>query len=542
MILTIDLGTSVTKVVVWSDEGPVAVGRSPLVSNYTVDNRAEQDPTSWWPSVVAACDAARSSLDGGSDTPGHRARVFGDIGAIGFAAARQTFVPVAADATPLGRALLWSDRRAGDEAVSLAASFDGGAGADRDGGAGSGGAGAVRRRTGVVLDGGSVAAKIAWLERHEPERIKGARWLLTPRDLVAWRLTGEVATDHTMASASGLFEMSRSSGTGHDNAGDEEKLGPVVPGLADGVGDRLPESRPSNTVIGGLLGAPAGELGLTAGIPVVIGAGDRACEVLGTGASERWPMVSWGTTANVSVPVGRLGAPRTFPTDEAKTDETDKAISEATGEAMLVTRGALGGWLLEGGLSAAGSLVEWLAGLAGLDVGVVVDRARSSLPGSGGVIVLPWFGGARAPWWRDTARGAVVGLSFDHDVGDMARAVIESVAWDVNRCLESAFETASGLTGPDGIVLAGGGANRAPWTEILSSVTGLPTRRRRSGEAASAGAAMIVARAVGGQQFDLDRLDPVEAETSPDPSMVALYASLRPTVDAAAAAVIELGR
>ena len=138
-------------------------------------------------------------------------------------------------------------------------------------------------------------------------------------------------------------------------------------------------------------------------------------------------MVSWGTTANVSVPVDRLGA-----REHANTART----------AMIVTRGALGGWLLEGGLSAAGSLVDWLARLAGLDVEVVMDRARSSPPGSSGVVVLPWFGGARAPWWRDTARGAVVGLSFDHDVGDMARAVIESVAWDVCRCLESAFDRA----------------------------------------------------------------------------------------------------
>ena len=196
---------------------------------------------------------------------------------------------------------------------------------------------------------------------------------------------------------------------------------------------------------------------------------------------------------------------------------------------MIVTRGALGGWLLEGGLSAAGSLLDWLARLVGLDVDVVVDRARSSPPGVTGVIVLPWFGGARAPWWRATARGAVVGLSFDHDVGDMARAVIESVAWDVVRCLDSAFEALSGAPAPHGLVLGGGGATTAPWTEILGAVTGLPTRRRRSGEAASAGAALLTARASGGQPpLDLDRLDPAEADEPPDPAMVARYSDTPP--------------
>jgi sugar (pentulose or hexulose) kinase len=79
------------------------------------------------------------------------------------------------------------------------------------------------------------------------------------------------------------------------------------------------------------------------------------------------------------------------------------------------------------------------------------------------------------------------------------------------------------------------------WNEILTAVTGLPARRRRSGEAASAGAAMVAARATG-IELDLERLDPVDVELSPDPSTVASYAALRPAVDAAAAAVIDLGR
>jgi xylulokinase len=512
VILTVDLGTSVTKVVVWGDDGPLAVGRSPLQCSYLPDNRAEQDPGSWWPSVVAACTAARTALGTRSE------RVLADIGAIGFAAARQTFVPVAADATPLGPALLWSDRRAHAEALSLAESF------------GDDGANAVRRRTGVVLDAGSVAAKVAWLERHEPERLDAARWLLAPRDLVAWRLTGEVSTDDTMASATGLYELSggRVDGGGLGDGGrvgggggGSGGLGPLVSGLVDGVANRLPQSRPAATVLGGLLAGPAAELGLPVGTPVVIGAGDRACEVLGAASSQSRPMVSWGTTANVSVPVGNLVDPMP--------------------EAMIVTRGALGGWLLEGGLSAAGSLVDWLARLAGLDTDSLMERARSSPPGSRGVIALPWLGGARAPWWRDTARGAFVGLTFDQGIGDLARAVVESVAWDVVRCLESAAAARPGGPTPVGLVLGGGGAKLSLWTEILTAVTGLPACRRRSGEAASAGAAIVAARATG-IDFDLERADPIDVETAPDPSTAACYAAARPAVDLAAAAVIELRR
>ncbi len=510
MILTVDLGTTVTKVVVWGDGGPpIAVGRSSLVSTYGPDNRVEQDAGTWWPSVVAACAAARSAL--GAEAAG----AFGAVDALGFSAARQSFVPVAADATALGPALLWSDRRALAEATSLAASFD------TDTHAADGGA-VVRARTGVVLDPGSVAAKVAWLQHHEPERLGGARWLLSPRDLIAWRLTGEVATDHTLASATGLYELSGADGLG--------PLGPLVAGLVDAAADLMPPSRPSDSVLGGLLAGPAGELGLRVGVPVVIGAGDRPCEVLGAGSSPSWPMVSWGTTANVSVPVPRLLGPPPH--------------------TMIVTRGALGGWLLEGGLSAAGSLLEWLARLTGRDIASLMEDAASSPPGSRGVVVLPWFGGARAPWWRDTARGGVVGLSFDHDAGDVARAVVESVAWDVTRCLQSVTDTCGSAPAPVGLVLGGGGANVALWTDILTAVTGLSARRRRSGEAASAGAAVLVARATAtagaGADADLgvvlERLDPVDTEMTPDPAMTARYATLRPVADTAADAVIELGR
>ncbi len=514
MILTIDLGTSVTKVVVWGAHGPIASGRSALESHYGAGNRAEQDPASWWPSVVAAADQARAELDTRHGTR-HGTRLdsgssdgWEAIEAVGFAAARQSFVPVAADGTPLGPALLWSDRRAAAEARAVADSF------------GPDGAATVRRCTGVVLDAGSVAAKVAWLERHEPDRLEASRWLLAPRDVIAWRLTGEVSTDVTLASATGLFGM----GT--------DVLGPVVPGLLDAVGslaDRLPEPRRSDSIVGGVRRQPAAELGLRADIPVVIGAGDRACEVLGAGASERWPMVSWGTTANVSVPVVDLvgtGPP-----------------------AMIVTRGALEGWLLEGGLSAAGSAVDWLARLAGTDVDTVMDRARSSPPGARGVRALAWFGGARAPWWRDTARAGLLGLSLDHDIGDMARAVVESVAWDVARCLDAAASDRADGAEPIGVVLGGGGATDALWVDVLTAVTGRPARRRRSGDAAAAGAAMIVARTIGAEVGEIGEIGEIEAgaapgggdevETSPDPSLTAAYAALRPTADAAAAAVID---
>lgn len=475
MILTVDLGTSATKVAAWDETGMQSAGRATLDTAFGADGRAEQDPAVWWASVVEAADGVA-----GDDAAA--------VDAIGFAAARQTFVPVDADGTPLGPGILWSDRRAAAEADELARA--------------AGGVDAVHRRTGSWLDGGSVAAKVAWLARHEPERLAATRWLLAPRDLVVRIMTGEVATDLTLASASGLY----------DGAGE------LVGELAGAWRGLLPDVVPSATVVGTLRADAARALGLPAGVPVVIGAGDRAAEVVGAGASTSEPMVSWGTTANVSLP----SATRPDPPD-----------------GLSVTRGALGGWVLEGGLSAAGSLLDWLGRLTGLDAAELWSWAAGSPPGSRGVVALPWLGGARAPWWSGAARAAFAGLSPEHDAGDLARAAVEGVARDVARCLELA---AAALPARYVAVVAGGGGSRhRVWTEALTGTTGLPARTRASSELASAGAAVVASAAIGGH-LSAQLVNPPAATVSPDPAVVAAYRALRPAADDAAHAVLGLGR
>jgi xylulokinase len=475
VILTIDLGTSVTKAALWDVDGMVAAGRADLTTTHPAAQRAEQDPETWWPSVVDACAAT------GSRSPGMAA-----ADAIVFASARQTFVPVSAAGEPQGAALLWSDRRATVEAGRLAEAC--------------GGTDAIRERTGTMLDGAAVPAKVAWLADHERDRLDGSAWILSPRDLVVRHLTGAVATDTTLASATGWYDFQ----------------GQAVPELADPVAGKLPEVVPPDTVIGAVRPGPARALGVTPGIPVVIGAGDRACEVLGTGASAEQPMVAWGTTANVSVPVENR--PRPVPAG------------------LTVTRGAFGGWLLEGGLSAAGSLLAWVGGLTGLPPEELARQALLRPPGAEGVVALPWPGGARAPWWRDDARAGFVGLGFEHGPADLARAVLEGVAFDVARCLD-----AMGAVGmvPRQLATGGSVATGPAWTQVVTGVTGLAAEQRRAGEAAMAGAALVASAALA-TGLQLDRINPVETLTKPAPDMVLRYAEMRTTADRVAATALGL--
>ena len=471
MILTLDIGTSMVKAAVWGEDGLGAQGSAPLVTEHPGPGRVEQDAGRWWPAVVEACRPCRLA-----DSALEAAVLTG---------ARQTFVPVDADGEPLGAALVWSDRRATAQAGTLA----------RD----AGGAEAVRRETGSVLDGAAPAAKIAWLAAHEPQRLADSAWLAFPRDLVLHRLTGAVATDATMASVSGMCDAE----------------GRWVAELTAAAGGRLPDVLAPDAVAGTVLAEAAAALGVPAGLPVVIGAGDRACEVLGAGASPGRPMAAWGTTANVSVPVAHRPA--------------------GPPAGVAVTRAADGGWLLEGGLSAAGSLLAWLVSLTGEPVDALVEKAQACPAGVDGLVVLPWLGGARAPWWQEGAGAAAVGLRPHHGAADLARAAVEGVAYDVARCLEAMAPALPGAL--HGLAVGGSRATGALWLDVVTAVTGLEARRRRSGEAAMAGAALLAARAMD-LAWTLDRLDPVSCRVEPAPDLVRRYGELRPLADRAAAAVI----
>ncbi len=492
MILTLDLGSSVTKVALWDPDanpgagagtggpgGLVTWAGAPVATEHPCAGWSEQDPADWWASLVQACGEVRARSP----------EAFAAVRVVGCTGARQTMAVVDGDARPMGPAILWSDRRAGAQALRMV------------------GSGSSASMTGIPVDGASVAAKLTWLYHHEPGRMAAASWVLTPRDLVVRWLTGVVATDPTMASRSGLYLP-------------DGRVDRALVGDAEAL---LAPVHPPDRVTGELTASAAGALGLLAGIPVVTGVGDRASEVLGSGATESCPLVSWGTTANLSVPV--------------------EALPARVPDGLVVSRSATGGWLLEGGLSAAGSLLAWIGALTGQPPATLIEWAGRSGPGAHGVVAAPWLDGARAPWWREDATLGFAGLDSSHGPGDLARAAVEGVAWDVQRCLETAADRQPSGPEPTGLALGGVGATSGVWVDVLTGITGLPASVRRSGQAASAGAALLAARAVG-IECDLDGVDPLDPEGGvlrPDDGAAGTYRDLRARSDRVVAAALDLG-
>lgn len=472
-VLTLDLGTSATKAALWSGSELVAIARGPLATTHPQSGWAEQEPETWWSSVVDACAETRALAP----------ETYSGIEAVGFSAARETFALFDEALRPLGPGILWSDQR-------------GVAHVDR-----FGDPTAFRSATGVVLNGASCVAKLAWVAEHERDRFAAARWVLAPRDFVLARLLGdEVVTDPTLASRTGYYRLD---GARADHT--------------EFVGDRLPRVVPSASARRDSSASATGSdalaaLALDSSTAIVVGAGDRACEVLGVGASATMPMVSWGTTTNVSVPVSEGFTAR---------------------EVAAVSRGALDGFVLEAGLSASGAALGWLARLTGWHHDALFDGAATVAPGAEGLHALPWFHGARAPWWQPDAHAAFVGLTASHGPAELARALVEAVALDVVRCVE--------LVAPDAVdlALAGTGAGSSLWRSVLAAACRRPTVRRALDQAASVGARLIVAAACD-EALALDTINPIVERLQPDPALVDHYEQQRITADAVAAAVLAL--
>ena len=318
--------------------------------------------------------------------------------------------------------------------------------------------------------------------------------MLSPRDFVLARLTGRVATDPTLASRTGAYDL-LGAFVGDSALGD--RLPPIVPSL-----------EPEELANGEKLGLPAQTV-------AILGAGDRACEVVGIGATAAAPMVSWGTTANVSIP-----------------HPGPVAVLPPHGQ---ISRAALEGFVIEAGLSIAGAALDWLVALTGWPKAKLVTAAGDVVPGAEGLFAFPWLYGARAPWWRSDVRGAFVGLTHRHGPAELTRSVIEGVAIDVARCLDLLCPEAHALS------LAGRGATEPLWRTVIAGVTGLPVLRHRLDETASVGARLLIGIA-SGESFTVDDLNPLLAREEPATDLPRDYAAVKEESDRVASRLMDVHR
>jgi xylulokinase len=478
----IDLGSSRVKLLAL-DEGGNALGVT--MASYATESRrpgyAEQNPDRWWDAVRLAMSAmlSRPNLRGA------------DVVALGLTGQMHSAVFLDAAGVPVRSALMWSDGRAEAEAVEIEKRIP---------------RAELVARTGNRSNVSFTAPKIMWVAANEPDVFARTRWIVQPKDALRARLTGEVASDVSDASATLLLDL-KTRTWAVDIC---EKLGidaRLLPPLAE-----------SETKAGELREDAARSLGLPAGIAVAMGGADAPAAALGLGLAREEDakgvvLISLGTGGQVLAPVTQ---PRTDP----------------EGRLHGLCHVVPGQWCVMAAILSAAASLDWVVRLLRPDdpngSRELIAAAAKVPAGSDGLIFVPYLRGERTPHFDPGARGAMVGMRMNHGAPELTRAVLEGVAYALAEGLD--VMRGVGVVPTSGVV-AGGGVNRL-WQQIIADVLNLPVALGATEHGSARGAALLGAVAAGVIPSTAEGVPPLPADTrvmEPDPANAELYAGISAT-------------
>ena len=302
---------------------------------------------------------------------------------------------------------------------------------------------------------------LLWLKEHKSDVFnKAARFTLI-RDFIALRACGRAVIDESGAISSGLYDVQKRSWWSE---------------LLEWIGlepVRLSRVVPSGEVIGELSKEAANFLGLSPGASVVSGAWDQLAATVGAGNIK--PGLVTETTGTALAVMAT--------TDSMVFDEQARLLTLAH---ILADKGALLSYAPTSGI-----LLKWFRDeLCDSDASYdsLVNSASEVPPGARGLIFLPHFAGTGCPSFETEARGALLGLNLAHTRADISRAIMESLAFLLQECVEV---MTSLKVQPRTISMLGGGAKNQLLCQIKADVLGIPTQTMAFAEAALMGSAML---------------------------------------------------
>jgi glycerol kinase len=446
LILALDQGTTSSRTILFDESGALrATGQQEFTQHFPQAGHVEHDPREIWASQMATAVEAlsRASL---------RPR---EVAALGITNQRETTVLWdRRTGEPLHHAIVWQDRRTADACAKLRA---------------EGAEDMVRERTGLVLDPYFSGTKLAWLLDHvEGARARAERGELAFGTIDTWlvyQLTeGRLhLTDPSNASRTLLFNI-------ETGAWDDELLRLLrVPRSV------LPEVRASSEVYG-----EATVAGL-AGIPIAGIAGDQQAALFGQLCTE--PGLTKNTYGTGCFLLQNTGT--TAPVSRHKLVTTVAWRREGKTE-----------YALEGSVFIGGAVVQWLRdGLGIIDSSEEVEALAASVSDSGGAYLVPAFAGLGAPHWDAYARGALVGVTRGTTAAHIARAALESIAYQVADLTE-AMQADAGVPLSE-LRVDGGAARNDLLLQFQADLMGVPVSRPAVTETTALGAAYLAGLASG---------------------------------------------
>ena len=446
-LLGIDIGTSGCKALLLSVDGDVlATSTATYGLSQPHAGWAEQDPSLW---IEGTSKAVARVMEQCRDI---------ELACIGLSGQMHGLTPLDADKKVLRPAILWNDQRNAAEVAEITAK--------------AGGLEALIGRTGNRMLVGYTGGKIVWMRNHEAELFGRMRHFLNPKDYLRFMLTGELATEVSDASGTGLFDVKK-----RIWAADLIETIGIDPSL-------LPACHESHEISGRVSAAGAALFGLPVGIPVAGGGGDSVIQTIGSG------VIAPGELQTTIGTAGILAA------------ALDEPSPSPDGRIQMFCNVAPSKWHAMGVSLNAGGAMGWFRSVlaqAGsgddLTFDSICDAAAASPAGARGLLFLPYLNGERCPHPDPVARGAFVGLTARHTLGDMSRGVMEGVVhafYDMHALME--------LMGIEGKVIkaSGGGAKSSLWRQIQADMFDCDVvTTEGAAEGAAFGAALVAGVGVG---------------------------------------------
>ena len=276
------------------------------------------------------------------------------------------FVLIGKDRRALGRAIIWADQRTADLLPEIESIV-----------------GPDLKKCGTAPAAGFLIATLFWLQRHQPELLDQALTLVMPKDYIRLKITGELGTDESDASATGIFDVERR--TWADDLITRLKLPRSI----------FPVTHQSTELVGHLRKNAATELGLDAGIPVSAGISDQPAQAVGNGL--------------IDPPLGSV----TIGTGGTSICSVESAASGSETRLHTFCHAPRERWyMLPGAMLSAGMALRWLRAILGSDRFSYseLDHAASEVePGCEGLTFLPYIVGERSPIMDARAKGGFVG-------------------------------------------------------------------------------------------------------------------------------------
>jgi xylulokinase len=470
MYLGLDCGTSGLKALL-TDEGgePVASAARSYSPDRPRAGWSEQNPDDWAAAMAGAIADLRNSAG----------KALGALNAVGFSGQMHGALLLDRADKPIRPAILHNDGRAFIEADELARDYP-----------------HLAQVVGVKPMPGFTGPKLKWIARHEPGNRRLVNSLLSPKDYLRLKLSGERASDMSDAAGTWLLDEGRRDWSRDAFAACDADLA-WAPPLFEG-----------SALVGKIRPEAADALGLPRGVLLAAGGGDAAVGAVGLGAiAAGEAFISLGTATQLIVATDKyMSAP----------EQLVHAFAHALPSRWYAMAAMLNG---AGALAFAGRLL-------GASPDSLEREAAGDYPGPGALLFLPYLSGERTPLDDPYARGVLFGMSETTSRADVARAVMEGVALtlaDARDCLGAAGAKI------EHVGLIGGGAKSALWTRMIAAATRFTIVRMKGGETGPAyGAARLARMAATGETPEAVCVKPEIADvTEPEPKFVDLFARQR---------------